>query len=86
MELERVNAPLTVAGRLRSIAPLVRSVRKDDIIRQRHLPNGFLKTQDTSTFAESRVSNKFNTSRQSNNHFRVCGIQYQTTPDSYLTS
>ena len=53
MELERVNAPRTVSCRLRSSAPHVRSVRKDNIIRQRHfdLPNGFLKTQGTSTFA-----------------------------------
>ena len=29
----------------------MRSVRKDDIIRQRHLPDGFLKTQGTFTFA-----------------------------------
>ena len=29
----------------------MRSVRKDDIIRQRHLPDGLLKTQGTSTFA-----------------------------------
>ena len=29
----------------------MRSVRKDDIIRQRHLPDGFLKTQGMSTFA-----------------------------------
>ena len=29
----------------------MRSVRKDDIIRQRHLPDGFMKTQGTSTFA-----------------------------------
>ena len=51
MELERVNAPYTVLGRLRSSAPHVRSVRKDVIIRQRHLPNGFSKTQGTPTFA-----------------------------------
>ena len=51
MELERVNAPLTVSGRLRSSAPHMRSVRKDNTIRQRHLPDGFLKTQGTSTFA-----------------------------------
>ena len=51
MELERVNAPCTVSGRLRSSVPHVRSVRKDAIIRQRHLPNGFLKTQGTSNFA-----------------------------------
>ena len=29
----------------------MRSVRKNYIIRQRHLPDGFLKTQGTSTFA-----------------------------------
>ena len=51
MELERVNAQWTVSGRLRSSAPHMRSVRKDDIIPQRHLPDGFLKTQGTSTFA-----------------------------------
>ena len=28
----------------------MRSVRKDDIIRQRRLPDGFLKAQGTSTF------------------------------------
>ena len=36
---------------LRSSAPHTRSVCKDDIIRQRHLLDGFLKTQGTSTFA-----------------------------------
>ena len=51
MELERVNAPWTVVGRLRSSAPHMRSVRKDDTQRQRHLPDGFLKMQGTSTFA-----------------------------------
>ena len=30
---------------------IVQCNRKDDIIRQRHLPDGFLKTQGTSTFA-----------------------------------
>ena len=29
----------------------MRSVCKDDFIRQHHLPDGFLKTQGTSTFA-----------------------------------
>ena len=51
MELERVNAPWTVSGRLRSSAPHVRSVCKDDIIRQRHLSDAVFKTQGTSTFA-----------------------------------
>ena len=41
--LERVNAPGTIYGRLRSSAPHVRSVRKDGIIRQRHLPDEFLR-------------------------------------------
>ena len=29
----------------------MRSVREDDIIRKRHLPDGILKTQGSSTFA-----------------------------------
>ena len=41
----------TVSGRLRFSAPHIRSVRMDDIIRQRHLRGGFLKVQGTSTFA-----------------------------------
>ena len=50
MELERVYALCTVSGRLRSSAPHMRSVLKDDI-RQRHLPDRFLKMQGMSTFA-----------------------------------
>ena len=50
--VEHINDP----DQLRSSAPHVRSVRKDDMIRQRHLRDGFLKTQGTSTFA-SQVSN-----------------------------
>ena len=52
------------SGRLRSSAPHVRSVRKDDIIRQRHLPDGILKTQGTSAFAivNPECPNKSNTS------------------------
>ena len=50
MELERVNAPLTVSGRLRSSVPHVRSVCKGDIMRQRHLPDGFVTTQGASSF------------------------------------
>ena len=41
----------TVSGRLRSSAPHMRSVRMEDMIRQRHLRDGFSKAQDTSTFA-----------------------------------
>ena len=49
--MEHVNVPGAVSGRLRSSAPHVRSVRKDDIIRQCHLRDGILKAQGTSTFA-----------------------------------
>ena len=50
MEPERVNAPLTFSGRLCSSVPHMRSVSKDHIVRQRHLPDRFLKMQGTSTF------------------------------------
>ena len=39
------------SGRLRSSAPHMRSVRMNDMIRQRHLRDRFLKAQGTSTFA-----------------------------------
>ena len=42
---------MLVLGRLRSSAPHMRSVRMDDMIRQRHFRDGFLKAQGTSTFA-----------------------------------
>ena len=38
-------------GCLSSSVPHVRSVRKDYMIHQRHLPGGFLKAQGNSTFA-----------------------------------
>ena len=49
--MERVNVPETVSGRLRSSAPHMRSVCMNDMIPQRHLRDGFLKAQGTSTFA-----------------------------------
>ena len=49
--MERVNVPGTVSGRVRSSVPHMRSVRMDDMVRQRHLRDGFLKAQGTSTFA-----------------------------------
>ena len=66
----------------------MRSVRKDDIIRQRHLPDGFLKVQGTSTFAIVNPEYPIRPICRDKvtNHFRVCGIQYQTTSDSYLAS
>ena len=47
---ERVNVPGTVSGRLRSSTPHIRSLRMNDMICQRHLRDGFLKAQGTSTF------------------------------------
>ena len=49
--LERVNVPGTVSGRLCSSAPHMRSVHMNDMIRQHHLRDVFLKAQGTSTFA-----------------------------------
>ena len=49
--MERVNVPGTFSGRLYSIAPHIRSVRMNDMIRQSHLHDGVLKAQGTSTFA-----------------------------------
>ena len=44
-----VNVPGTVSGHLRSSSPHVRSIRKDDMMRQRHLRDRFLRVQVRST-------------------------------------
>ena len=80
-----VNFPGTVSTHLRSSAPHVRSVRKDDMIGQRHLRDGFLKAQGTSTFAIV-IPECPKRSDNVTNHLRVRGIQYRTTSDSCLTS
>ena len=86
MLVERLNVlPGTVSGRLRSGAPHVRSVRKDDMIRQRHLHDGFLKPQGTSTFAIVNTECPIRRDKVTN-HLRARGVQYRTTPDAYLTS
>ena len=83
--MERVNVPRTVSGRLRSSAPHIRSVRMNDMIRQRHLRDGFLKAQGTSTFAI--VNPECPKCRDKvTNHLHVRRIQYRMTSDSYLTS
>ena len=51
------------------------------MIRQRHLRDGYLKAQGTSTFAI--VNAEFD---KVTNHLRERGIQYRTNSDSYLTS
>ena len=80
--MERVNVPETVSGRLRSSAPHMRSVPMDDMIRQRHLRDGFLKALGTSIFA---IVNPECPIRRDNatNHLHVRGIQYRTTSDSW---
>ena len=80
--MERVNAPGTVSGRLRSSALQVRSVRMDDMIRQRHLHDRFLKAQGTSTFAIVNPECPIRRDKVTN-HLHVRGIQYRTTSDSW---
>ena len=46
---EPINVPGTVSGHLRSSVSHVRSVRKDDMLRQRHLHDRFLRAQVRST-------------------------------------
>ena len=79
--MEHVNVPGTVSGRLRSNVPHMRSVLMDDMIRQRHLCDGFLKAQGTPTFA---IVNPECPVRRDNvtNYLHVRGIQYRTTSDS----
>ena len=78
----RVNVPGTVSGRLRSSAPHMRNVRMDDMIRQRHLRDGFLKAQGTSTFAIVNPECPKRRDKETNN-LHVRGIQYRTTSDSW---
>ena len=62
----------------------VRSVRKDDIIHQRHLRDGILKAQGTSILAIANP--KYPIRRYKiTNHSRVRGIQKWMNSDSYLT-
>ena len=78
--MERVTVRGTVSGRLRSSAPHIRSVRMDDMIRQRHLRDG--KAQGTSTFAIVNPECPIRRDKVTN-HLHVRGIQYRTTSDSW---
>ena len=80
--MERVNVPGTDSGHLRSSVPHMRSVRMDDMIRQRHLRDGFLKAQVTSTFAIVNPECPIRRDKVTN-HLHVRGIQYRTTSDSW---
>ena len=66
----------------------VRSERKDDVIRQRHLPDGFLKTQGTSTFAIVNPECPISPMRPDKETiiFAYAGFSTRRLPDSYLTS
>ena len=83
--MESFNVPGTVSGRLRSSAPHVRSVHKDDIMRQRHLRDRVFRAVVTTTFAIVNPECPIRLDKVTN-HLRVRGIQYLTTSDSYLTS
>ena len=80
--MERVNVPGTVSRRLRFSAPHMRSVRMNDMIRQRHLRDGFLKAQSTATFAIANPECPIRRDRVTN-HLHVRGIQYRTTANSW---
>ena len=79
--MERVNVPGTVSGRLCSSAPHMRSAM-DNMIRQRHIRDGFLKAQGTSTFAIVKPECPIRRDKVTN-HLHVHRIQYRTTSDSW---
>ena len=80
--MERVNIPGTLSGRLRSSAPHMRSVRMNDMIRQRHLRDGFLKAQGSSTFVIVNPECPIRRDKVTH-HLHVRRIQYRTTSDSW---
>ena len=80
--MERVKVPGTVSGRLRFSAPHMRNLRMGDMIRQRHLRDGYLKVQGTSTFAIVNPECPIRRDKVTN-HLHVRRIQYRTTSDSW---
>ena len=78
----RVNVPGTVSGHLRSSAPHMRSVGMNEMIRQRHLRDGFLKAQSMSTFAIVNPECPIRRDKVAN-HLHVRRIQYRTISDSW---
>ena len=54
----------------------------DDMIRQRHLRDGFLKAQGTPTFVIVNTECPIRRDKVTN-HLHVRGIQYRTTSDSW---
>ena len=80
--MELVNVPGTVSGRLRSSAPHMRSVRMNNMIRQRHLRDGVLKAQGTLTFAIVNPECSIRHDKITY-HLHVRRFQYRTTSDSW---
>ena len=80
--MERVNVPETVSGRLRSSAPHMRRIRMNDMIRQAHLRDGFLKAQCTSIFAIVNPECPVRRDKVTN-HLHVRRIQCRRTSDSW---
>ena len=73
---------MLVSGRLLSSAPHMRSVRMNDMKRQHHLRDGFLKAQGTSTFGIVNSECPIRCDKVTN-HLHVGRIQYRTTSDSW---
>ena len=69
------------SSRLRFSAPHMRSVRMDDMIRQRQLRDGFLKAQGTSTFAIVNPECPIRRDKVAI-HLHLRGIHYRTSSDS----
>ena len=80
--MERVNVPQTVSGRLHFSAAYMRSVRMDEMIRQRHLRDGFFKVQGTSIFAIVYPECPIRRDKLTN-HLHLRWIQYRATSDSW---
>ena len=80
--MELVNVPGTVSRRLRSSVPHMRSVRMNKMIRQRHLRDGFLKAQGTSTFAIVNPECPIRRDKVTY-YLHLRRIQYRTTSDSW---
>ena len=59
----------------------MRSVRLDDMIRQRHIRDGFLKAQGTSTVGIVNTECLIRRDKVTN-HLHVRRIQHRTTSDS----
>ena len=85
MVVERLNVPGSFSGGLSSSEPHLRSVREDDMIRQRQLRDRFSEVQGKSTFAIVNPECPIRRDKVTI-HLRVREIQYRTTSDSYLTS